>query len=167
MRRLAVSTPCCFLVCAPFSPFVPPLIWIESGTWKSEIEGDLVKECRRIYYWRSDNDSGKPNISSTRASICRREGERRVYILIPSTVCEPVQFAGCKQPERFPRDIGGVALLLLLLFLRVFFFSLTESECEGCRNEEGTSVHNSSSPSASTRLSRLRPATVVRLLCFS
>lgn len=64
-----------------------------------------------------------------------------------------------RQAERFPRDT--ILEMYLSSILSSFsssssslFFLLGESECKGCRNEEGTSVHNSktSSPSASARI---------------
>lgn len=52
-------------------------------------------------------------------------------------------------------SIGDVPFFhSVFIFFFLFFFLLGESECKGCRNEEGTSVHNSktSSPSASARI---------------
>lgn len=51
-------------------------------------------------------------------------------------------------------DIGDVPSFHSVFIFFFPFFLLRESECKGCRNEEGTSVHNSktSSPSASTRI---------------
>lgn len=83
-------------------------------------------------------------IHSPCASIRRdRKRERDVTILIPSTVCN-------SQTDR-PKDLletRGIYLLPLLLHL-LFFFLLLQSECKGCRNEEGTSVHNSKTSSPS------------------
>lgn len=75
-----------------------------------------------------------------------------------------------REAERFSRD---TVLEMYLPSTPSSFpssiFLLRESKCKGCRNEEGTSVHNSktSSPSASTRLFCLRLVTVVALLCSS
>jgi len=179
MRRPAV-TECAVLfprVLPLLSPFVSPLIWIESGTLKSEIEraeGDLVKE-RGAGVSTVDGPIMIPASQTFHPLVPRSEGGRRGEggreggrVRFHSDPLDCLQ-AGANSPKDFPETSEEPRPSSSSFpSAEYILFSLAESECKGRRNEEGTSVHDSrtSSPSASARLSRLRSVTVVRLLCF-
>lgn len=135
------------------------------------VEKDLIKTEHLIPVARTTNPIMiKSNVLFTRRTSIHSED---VFILISSAVSSGLQFAA-DRPKDFPetqywRCTFLPLRLLFLLLLSFLFFLLRESECKGCRNEEGTSVHNSktSSPSASARLFCLRLVTVVVLLCSS